>query len=145
MLVIDGEPLPPPDRAWRQPSDRIGGLLPMLLFGAIAGGGLLRALLGRGLGALATGGIIGGVVWLVSKLLAISIGAGVLAFLLSLFMGAGGNALRRAGRGGGGWPGGFGGWGGGGFGRGGGFGGGGFGGFGGGGGGFGGGGASGRW
>jgi uncharacterized protein len=144
MQVVDGEPLPPPDRRWRQPSDRIGGLLPLLIFGAIAGGGMLRALFGRPLGSLATGGVIGAIVWLVSKLVAIAIGAGVLAFLLTLFMGAGGSGLRRAGRGG--WPGGFGGWGGGlgggGFGRGGGFGGGGFGG---GGGGFSGGGASGRW
>jgi uncharacterized protein len=143
MQVVDGEPLPPPDRRWRQPSDRIGGLLPLLIFGAIAGGGMLRALFGRPLGSLATGGVIGAIVWLVSKLVAIAIGAGVLAFLLTLFMGAGGSGLRRAGRGG--WPGGFGGWGGGlgggGFGRGGGFGGG----FGGGGGGFSGGGASGRW
>lgn len=142
MRVLDGEPLPPPDRRWRQPADRIGGLLPMLIFGAIAAGGVLRALLGRTLGAVATGGIIGGVVWLIAKVLAIAIGAGVLALLFSLFMGSGGNALRRAGRGG--WPGGFGGWGGGGFGglgRGGGFGGG----FRGGGGGFGGGGASIRW
>jgi uncharacterized protein len=141
MQVVDGEPLPPPDRSWRRPADRIGGLLPLLIFGAIAGGGLLRALLGRPLGALATGGAIGGVVWLVSKLLAMSIGAGVLAFLFTLLMG-GGNALRRGGRHG--WPGGFGGWGGG-LG-GGGFGGGGLGGgFRGGGGGFSGGGASGRW
>jgi uncharacterized protein len=143
MRVVDGEPLPAPDRRWRQPADRIGGLLPLLIFGAIAGGGLLRALLGRSLGAMATGGAIGGVVWLLSKVLAVSIGAGVLAFLISLFMGMGGNALRRAGRGG--WPGGFGGGFGGGLGRGGGFGGLGGGGFGGGGGGFSGGGASGRW
>lgn len=145
MQVVDGEPLPPPDRRWRQPSDRIGGLLPLLFFGAIVGGGMLRALFGRSLGSLATGGVIGGIFWLISKLVPVAIGAGVLAFLLTLFMGGGGGALRRAGRGG--WPGGSGGWGGGlgggGFG---GRGGGGFGGgFGGGGGGFSGGGASGRW
>jgi uncharacterized protein len=146
MQVVDGEPLPPPDRQWQLPADRIGGLLPLLFFGVLAGGSVLRAMLGRPLGALATGGAAGVVVWLLSKLLAIAIGAGVLAFLFSLLLGAGGGRRR-----GGGWPGGFGGggFGGGGFGRGGGggFGGGGFGagGFGGGGGGFGGGGASGRW
>jgi uncharacterized protein len=143
IQVVDGEPLPPPDRQWRRPVDRISGLLPLLFFGVMAGGAVLRGLLGRPLGALATGAATGGVVWLVSKLIGIAVGVGVLAFLVSLFMGMGSNLLRGAGRGGrGGWPGGFGG---GGFG-GGGFGGGGFGGgFRGGGGGFGGGGASGRW
>jgi uncharacterized protein len=140
MQVVDGEPLPPPDRQWQLPADHIGGLLPLLFFGVLAGGSALRAMLGRPLGALATGGAAGVVVWLLSKLLAIAIGAGVLAFLFTLLLGAGGGRRR-----GGGWPGGFGGggFGGGGgrFGGGGGFGGG----FGGGGGGFGGGGASGRW
>ncbi len=146
MQVVDGEPLPPPDRQWRRPADRISGLLPLLFVAVVVGGGILRALLGRTLGALATGGIAGGLVWLLSKVLGMAIGVGVLGFVFSLFMGLGGG--RRGGGGGpGGWPGGFGGLGGGGFGRGG-FGrGGGFGGgFGGGlGGGFGGGGASGRW
>lgn len=133
MRVVDGEPLPPPDRGWRRPADRIGGLLPLLVFGVIAVGGVLRSLLGRPLGALATGGAAGGVVWLISKVLAFSIGAGVLAFLFSLLMGLGGGGTRGGRFGGPGWPGGFGG----GFG--------GLGGFRGGGGGFSGGGASGRW
>lgn len=140
MQVIDGEPLPPPDPNWRRPVDRFSGLLPLLFFGVVIGGGVLRAIFGRTLGALATGGVVGGLVWLVSQIVGMAIGAGVLAFLFSLFMGMGRNL--RGGGGMGGWPGGFGGMGGGGFGRGGGFGGG----FGGGlGGGFGGGGASGRW
>ncbi len=147
MQVVDGEPLPPPDRQWKRPADRIGGLLPILFFGVVAGGAALRAMLGRPLGSLATGAAAGGLVWLVSKIIAAAIGVGVVAFLLSLFMGLGRSALRQAGRSGrggwGGWPGGFGGGIGGGAGRGG-FGGG-LGGFRGGGGGFGGGGASGRW
>lgn len=140
MQVVDGEPLPPPDRQWQRPADRISGLLPLLFFGVIVVGGILRAMLGRTLGALATGGAAGGIVWLVSQVLGIAIGAGVFAFLLSLLMGLGRGMGGGGGLGGG--PGGFGGGLGGGLGRGGGFGGG----FGGGlGGGFGGGGASGRW
>ena len=145
LQVVDGEPLPPPDRQWKQPVDRIGGLLPILFFGVVVAGSVLRALLGRSLGALATGAAAGGVVWLVSKIIAAAVGVGVVAFLLSLLMGLG-NSTLRPGRGG--WPGGFGGGLGGGLGGGpgrGGFGGGGLGGFRGGGGGFGGGGASGRW
>lgn len=154
MKLVDGEPLPPPDRSWRRPADKLAGMLPLLFFGVLIGSTLLRALLGRALGSLATGGITGGVVWLASQLLGIAIFAGLVAGAFSLFASLASN--MRGGRGGhgGGFGGGlgglggggFGGLGGGGFGRGG-FGGGGFGGggFGGGGGGFGGGGASGRW
>jgi uncharacterized protein len=140
MKVVDGEALPPPDRKWRRPVDRLGGLLPALFFGVLIGGAVLRAVLGRTLGALATGGLAGGVVWLISQMLGIAIIAAVVAGLVSLFAGivssVGGG--RRGGRGGGlgGLGGGLGGFGGGGFGGGG---------FRGGGGSFGGGGASGRW
>ncbi|MEO6079786.1 MAG: YgcG family protein [Steroidobacteraceae bacterium] len=143
MKVVDGEPLPPPDRKWQRPADKLIGLLPMLFFGVLIGGGVLRAIFGRTVGALATGGVAGGAVWLMSQLLGIAVLAGLAAAAFSLFAGLAGKMRGGGGRGGG-WGGGFGGglggggFGGGGFGRGGG-------GFGGGGGGFGGGGASGRW
>lgn len=145
MTVVDGEPLPPPDERWKPEGsgDALGGLLPLLFFGVIFVGSILRAMMGRTLGAVATGGIAGGVVWLITKGLLLAGFAGVGALLLSLFLGIASNV--RSGRGGpGSWGGPMGGgsWGGGSWGgRGGGFGGG----FGGGGGGFGGGGASGRW
>jgi uncharacterized protein len=141
MSVVDGEPLPPPDKRWRGSGDKVFGLLPFLFFGVLIGGAVLRALLGRTLGAVATGGLAGAVVWLVSSLLGVAVVAGLVAGLFSLFAGIAANVGN--GRGGRGGP--WGGLGGGGFG--GGLGGGGFGsgGFGGGGGGFGGGGASGRW
>jgi uncharacterized protein len=142
MKVVDGEPLPPPDRQWRRPVDKLRGLLPVLFFGVLIGGAVLRALLGRTLGALATGGLAGVAVWLLSQLLGIAILAGLLAAAFSLFAGIASNVRGGRGGGWGGWGGGLGGGlGGGGFG--GGLGGGGF--RGGGGGGFGGGGASGRW
>lgn len=141
IRVIDGEALPPPDRGWQGPADRLPGILPFLFFGVLAGGAVLRAMLGRTLGAMATGGATGVVVWLVSHVLGFAIGAGVVALVISLMAGLGGG--RGIGRGGpGGWGGLGGGLGGGGWRGGGGFGGGGFRG---GGGGFGGGGASGRW
>jgi len=145
MKVVDGEPLPPPDRGWHRSGDNLPRALPFLFLGVLIGGSVLRALLGRTLGALATGGVTGGLVWLVSQVLGFAIGAGVVALLLSFLMGlsTGGRGIGRRGPPWGGWGGG--GFGGGGFG--GGLGGGGFGGggFRGGGGGFGGGGASGRW
>jgi len=132
MQVVDGEPLPPPDRSWKRPADRLSGVLPVLIFGALVIGTVLRALLGRTLGALATGGATGALVWVFSQVLGLAIGAGVMALIFS-FMAGLASTGRGIGRRGPPW----GGWGGGG-----GFGGGGFGG---GGGGFGGGGASGRW
>jgi uncharacterized protein len=137
IRVIDGEPLPAPARGAPAAGSDVLQFLPVLLIAALVGGGLLRALLGRALGAFATGGAVGFLAWVLAGTLFIGIAAGLLAFFFTLvggFHGAmpGGGFGRRGGWGGGGWSGG-------GFRTGGG------GGFGGGGGGFGGGGASGRW
>jgi uncharacterized protein len=135
IRVIEGEPLPEPDPGWRSGAGGLEQFLPLLLIFAVVGGGLLRAMLGRPAGAAATGGIAGGIVWLLSQALGIAIFAAIVTFVIALAGGVPGgwSSGGRGGRGGG-----WGSIGGGGFGRGGG-------GFGGGGGGFGGGGASGRW
>jgi uncharacterized protein len=135
IAVVDGEPLPAPDRKW-EGGGGLTHLLPILLIAVFIASGVLRALFGRLFGSLATGGLAGGLAWLLSHLLPIGLGAGVVAFLFALLLGS--TRSWSAGRGG--WGGGFGGrgFGGGGFGGGGG-------GFSGGGGGFGGGGASGSW
>jgi len=133
IRVIDGEPLPPPARSAPAVDGDVFQFLPVVLIAALVIGGLLRAMLGRALGSLATGGAVGLLAWLLAGTLLIGIVAGALAFVFTLVGGFGGR--------GGGLPGGFYG---GGFGRGGG-GSWGSGGFRGGGGGFGGGGASGRW
>jgi uncharacterized protein len=150
MQVVDGEPLPPPDRSWRAPGDRLFGFVPFLIIGVLVASGVLRSLLGRVVGSFATGGLAGGVIWLVSHVLGFAIVGGLVAGLFALLTGAvnRGSGPRGGGFGGFGGFGGLGGGGFGGFGRGGfGGGGGGFGGggFRGGGGSFGGGGASGRW
>jgi uncharacterized protein len=142
MRVIDGEPLPPPDQKWRGDPPAVVGMLPFLFFGTLVLASILNRIFGRGIGAIATGGIAGGVVWLIAKLLGLALVAGFIAALFALFTGiprrGWSSSSRHAG-----WGGGWGGLGGGGFG-GGGFGGGG-GGFSGGGGGAAGGGASGSW
>jgi uncharacterized protein len=134
--LVDGEPLPPPRQELRRPTrgPQVGqGLLVMLLAVAFVGGPILRSLFGRPVGAAATGGVAGFLVFLLLGTLTFAVVAGVIAFVVALVGGLGG----------GGWTSGRGGFGGG-FG-GGGFGGGGGGGFSGGGGGFSGGGASGSW
>jgi uncharacterized protein len=131
MRVIDGEPLPAPAKSAAGAQGETFQMLPVLLILALVAGSILRALLGRFLGAAATGGAVGFVAWILAGAMAMALLAGAVAFFFTLM---GGGARRL-----GGLPGMYGG---GGFGRGGGFGGGGFRG---GGGGFGGGGASGRW
>jgi uncharacterized protein len=130
IRVIEGEPLPAPEA--RSPAANIPGLfelLPLLLVVTLVGGAVMRRIFGRTGGALATGGLVGAMVWLLVGVLGMALIAAVLAFIFSLGGGGGGGP--------GGWysprhRGGWGGYGGGG-------------GFGGGGGGFGGGGASGSW
>ena len=140
VALIEGEPLPEPERRDQPSVQGIGSLLPMLFVLVVIGGGILRRLFGGFGGAGVIGGIAGVIAYVLTSVIGVAIGTAVLAFIFTLFGGGG--------FGGGGWSshrrgGGFGGgWGGGGFG-GGGFGGGG--GWSGGGGGFGGGGASGRW
>jgi uncharacterized protein len=136
--VVNGEPLPEPDRKWEHNSG-IGNLLPVLLVVVFVASRFLSAILGRFVGSIATGGLAGAIVWFLSHLLAFGVGAGFLGFLFALLAGS---ATRGWTGGGGGWGGGLGGGFGGGFG---GRGGGGGGGFSGGGGSFSGGGASGSW
>jgi uncharacterized protein len=142
ISVINGEALPAPDKKWERRGG-LGNMLPLLLVVVFVGSGVLRAIFGRLFGSVATGGLAGGIVWLLSHVIPIGVGAGVFAFLFALLTG-GSRAGWSTGRGwgsgmGGGFGGGFGGGGGGGFSGGGG------GGFSGGGGGGGGGGASGSW
>jgi uncharacterized protein len=138
ISVVNGEPLPAPDRKWEHHSN-LGNLLPLLLVVVFVASGVLRAIFGRLLGSVATGGLTGGIAWLLSHFLPIGLGAGIVAFLFAMLAGSGSRGWSA----GSGWGGGFGGGLGGGLG--GGFRGGGGGGFSGGGGGGGGGGASGGW
>src|SRR6185437_14178559 len=115
VSVVNGEPLPQPDRKWEHRTG-LGNLLPLLLVIVFVVSGVLRAPFGRLLGSVATGAVAGGLVWLLSHLLPIGLGAGVLAFLFAMLTGSSSRGWS-AGRG---WGGGFGGGLGGGFGGGGG-------------------------
>ncbi len=143
--LVSGEALPEPSPA-KDLASRVRGvdsgswsnLLVFVVFALPMGAGVLRSIMGRKVGALATGGITAALAFLFSASVLIAAIAAVVALAYALFAGSGlsrgGSGVARgmggwgAGRGGGGWGGG----GGGGFGSGGG-------------GNFGGGGASGRW
>ncbi len=130
IAVLQGEPLPEPER--RAPSgDGFGSILPLLFMLVFVGSSVLRRMFGAFGGAAVTAGIAGVIVWVLTSIIGVAIGAAAIAFVFGLFGGMGGSGRGWTNRGG--WGGGFGG---------GGFGGGGWSG---GGGGFGGGGASGRW
>jgi uncharacterized protein len=145
MKLVQGEPLPPPQREWqssRHTAPHGGGSLPLILFAVLVGSAILRGVFGRTIGSTLTGVGAGFLVWVAGYALALAGLAALGAFLFTLLgglsRGSGWSNYPRSGGLGGGW-GGFGG------GLGGGFGGGSGGGFSGGGGGFAGGGASGSW
>ncbi|MGJ8618973.1 MAG: TPM domain-containing protein [Methylophilaceae bacterium] len=128
--LIEGEPLPAPVKQ-NASSTQLEGLLPLLLFGGMISGMMLRGIFGTFMGSALNGGLVGSIVFLIGLSL---LGAGVLGFIAFIFtMMMGGRGVNGYPSRGGGLGGGFGG----------GYGGGGF--SGGLGGGFGGGGASGSW
>ena len=93
IAVIEGEPLPEPERRSTRRPEGLGGIgnaLPVLLMFVFVGSGILRGMFGRVGGAGATAGIAGVLMWLLTSVMAISIGAAVLAFLFALFSGGGG-------------------------------------------------------
>jgi uncharacterized protein len=88
MRVIEGEPLPEPEIS--PPAAGVPGLfsvLPVLFVFVLVGGSILRRILGRVGGALATGGIVGLLTWLLVAVLGISVLAGLIAFFFSLLGG----------------------------------------------------------
>jgi len=135
IRVVEGEPLPPPQRQDYGSNflDSIESVGPFAFIAVLVFGGIFRAMFGRLLGAAVTGGLVGLVVWFLAGALAMAVIVGMIAFFFTLV----GDSVVSSGGGGGGSRGGWSG--------GGGFSGGSSGGFSGGGGSFGGGGASGRW
>ena len=129
IRVVDGEALPTPKpgalgSGLGSVGQNIGQLLPLLFVVALVVGGVLRAVLGRIPGALATGGVLALAGWLLGgAAIAVVIGGGI-AFLITLlgvgmgrhgamlggyYGGMGGGHRGGGGLGGGGGGGGFGG------------------------------------
>lgn len=128
LIAGEGLPAPPKPRAQGGQGDGgFGEMLPLLLFGGLILGGVLRAIFGNFLGSAINGSLVGGAVMLFGGGLLFAAALGFVAFFITMV----GSAMGGVPIGGGGFGGGRGGWGGGGFS--------------GGGGGFGGGGASGDW
>jgi len=86
VAVIDGEKLPAPQpRQSPELLSHVDPTNPLVLFGLIIVGGILRSVLGRLIGSAATGGVVGVLAWFVAGSLAASLLLGVVAFLLTMF------------------------------------------------------------
>ena len=86
IRVVDGEPLPEPQRS-RPSSNPLNHIDPaFLIFGGIILSGILRGVLGRLLGALAAGGVVAAVIWFVAGSLVLSGILGLVAFLFTMFV-----------------------------------------------------------
>jgi uncharacterized protein len=91
--VIDGEPLPAPAQQ-QDPGlfSHIDPLNPFIIFGIFVGA-IFRTTLGRLVGSVTTGGIVGALAWFIAGSLAASVIAGVIAFVFTMF----GDSLASAG------------------------------------------------
>lgn len=114
MALIGGEALPEPVADWHgQPADGFEwtDVFVMVIFVIPILSTVLRQLLGRNLGGLATGAAAGGVVWMVTQAVWVALGAAVVGWLMGLFAAAlpVGSRSRSHGHWGGGTGGGWGG------------------------------------
>jgi len=107
IRVVDGEKLPAPEPRQRQSSgvlSHIDPFNPFVIFGVFVVGTVLRTTLGRLMGSIATGGIVGVLAWLIAGSLAASIIAAMIGFVITMFAET---PTSSTGRGGGrGWSGG---------------------------------------
>ena len=113
LKVVDGEPLPAPQKQGYNEDEWLSAL-PLVILLAFVSGAIFRAMFGRFFGSLVAGGVTGLISWIVLSVLGAAAIAAILAFLFNLFAGAVGGANgwsshRRYGGTGGDW----GGWGGG--------------------------------
>jgi uncharacterized protein len=88
IRVIDGEKLPAPEQSQQRPSDHfldINPLNPLIIFGLFVAAAIFRSTLGRLLGAVATAGLAGFIIWLSIGVLFLSALAAVVVFIFALF------------------------------------------------------------
>ncbi|OCK62555.1 YgcG family protein [Bradyrhizobium sp. LMTR 3] len=104
IAVANGEKLPEPEPPhWQSPglSNYVDPFNPFILVFVFIVGGVLRAVLGRFIGAAATGGIVGVFGWFVVGSLAVAVLIGFIAFVVSFLvqnMGSMGPSVGRRGK-----------------------------------------------
>jgi uncharacterized protein len=88
IRVIDGEKLPAPEpEHWQSPGlvSFINPLNPFVLVAVFIVGGILRTMLGRLFGSVATGGFVGFLAWLFIGSIAAAAIVAVIAFIVAMF------------------------------------------------------------
>ncbi|HYW62060.1 MAG TPA: YgcG family protein [Bradyrhizobium sp.] len=104
LRVIDGEPLPAPAQRSQNSAGSFGDVDPVFLIVLmVIVGGLMRSVFGRLFGSLATGGLIAALLWFAVASLAWSAIGGIVAFFVTLVSDA---IMSSGGVGRGGWVGG---------------------------------------
>jgi uncharacterized protein len=114
IRLVNGEQLPAPEPAHWQAPNLVDFANPVLIFAVVIGAGFLRAILGRLLGSVATGGILGVFAWLVAGSILTALVLGLFGFVAALIFGGlnfggpvvGSGPYRRGGGYPGGWSGG---------------------------------------
>jgi uncharacterized protein len=111
LRIIEGEKLPAPVQSapqqGMQPSwlmEHVDPLNPFIIFGIFVIGAAMRATLGRLMGAIATGGLVGVLAWFFVQSLMLAALAAIVVFVIALFGDFANNA--SGGRGRSGWSGG---------------------------------------
>jgi uncharacterized protein len=102
IRVIDGEKLPAPEPAhWQHPGQLsdLNPFNPFLIFAVFVIGGVLRSTLGRLIGSVATGGVVGALAWLLVGSIAASVLAGVVVGIFTMFADSIASANTGVGRG----------------------------------------------
>jgi uncharacterized protein len=99
MGVVDGEPLPRPE-----PQQSFGGqdrldilFNPLIIFGVFVVGAILRTILGRLIGSVGIGGVVGVLAWFTVGSLVFAFIAAVIAFAFALFAESVGSPGGRSG------------------------------------------------
>jgi len=84
--IIEGEPLPAPaPRQSSGSSHNFDPLNPFVLFAIFVVGAILRTTLGRLIGSVTTGSVVGVLAWFIAGSLAASVIVGVIAFIFTMF------------------------------------------------------------
>ncbi len=87
LKVVDGEPLPAPQKQSYNEDSWLSAL-PLVILLAFVSGAIFRAIFGRFFGSIIAGGVTGVITWIVLSVFGVAAVAGILAFLFNLFAGA---------------------------------------------------------
>ena len=102
VRLVNGEALPEPSKIASH-SKGIDSLLPILLFGGLISGMLLRGIFGTFLGSAFNGGLLAGVVWMLGSALGGATVLGLIAFFITMMLGSRGFGGMPMSGGSGGW------------------------------------------